>query len=54
MSDDWIFKKEVQNGRNKANIMISKTKNEIGGACGMYGWEVHTRFWCENLGEQTT
>ena len=38
MSGDWIFKKEVQKGRNKPNIMISKTKNEIDGACGMYGW----------------
>jgi hypothetical protein len=57
MYGDWIFKKEVQKGRNKANIMVSKTKNEIDGACGRYGGrvgEVHTKFWCENLGEETT
>ena len=35
----WIFKKEVQKGRNKANIMISKTKNKTEGAYGMYGDE---------------
>jgi hypothetical protein len=57
MSDNWIFKKEVQKGRNKANIMIPKTKNEIYGAFGMLGGrggEVHTKFWCENFGEETT
>jgi len=33
------FQKRSTKGRNKANIMISKTKNKIDGACGMYGEE---------------
>ena len=32
-------KKGVQKSRRKANIMISKTKNQLDGACGMYGEE---------------
>jgi hypothetical protein len=55
MSGDWIFKKEVQKRRNKANNMISKTKNEKDGAYDMYGWgggggEGHIKLWWENLG----
>jgi hypothetical protein len=34
---------------------VKNKENEMGGACGMYGREkeeVHTGFWCENLGKR--